>query len=154
MDLEVRALYSTLNFSLCKYLNFKLRKGTSFSKSYDNGLHDFNLLTLPTTTLITITICLTQSKSPVYPSKWFHSMWLNFIRRLCTLLRVRFYMSNLIHFLKNKWVGMLKKGGAMCPSPLPKDRTPHGWISCIVCCARTGAKGRAVLIVKRMTCVG
>ena len=68
---------------------------------------------------------------------------------------LRFHVPVQVHFLKKKWVGRWEKGSAMCPSPIhPRTGTPHGWVSRIVRCSRTGAKGRAVLTVKRRTCAG
>ena len=38
------------------------------------------------------------------------------------------------------------------PIPLAQGLVPHGWVSHILCCARTGAEGPVVLTVTRMTC--
>ena len=62
-------------------------------------------------------------------------------------------MPVLVYFLKNKRVGGWEKGGAMCPSPLtqgpvtPMDGCPTLYVV-------HGAKGQAVLMVKRRTCAG
>ena len=57
--------------------------------------------------------------------------------------RAKFHVPVLVCFFQNKWVGRWKAGGAMC--------TPHGWVSHILCCAKTGAKGPVVLTVTRRT---
>ena len=70
------------------------------------------------------------------------------------LLRARFHVSVMVHLKINKWVEGWKKGGDLCPSPLPKDRYPT-WMGVphhMLC--KNGAKGLAVLMVKRRTCTG
>ena len=56
-------------------------------------------------------------------------------------------------FLINGWAG--DKRVVSCAHPYhPGSGTPHRWVSHILRCARTGAKGQAVLTVMRRTCAG
>lgn len=69
-------------------------------------------------------------------------------------LRARSHIPALVHSLKNKWVDEWKKVVSCAHPPQLRTGIPHGWVFRIMYCARTGAKGLAVLTVRRRTCVG
>ena len=63
------------------------------------------------------------------------------------------YRSRHLFLQINGWAG--EKMMVPCAHPShPRTSTPNGWVSHILCCARTGANGRAVLTVTRRTCAG
>ena len=59
--------------------------------------------------------------------------------------------SRSIFFKINGWASENRVVPCAHPSH-PRTGTPHEWVSHILCCARTGAKGPAVLTVTRRTC--
>jgi len=52
-------------------------------------------------------------------------------------------------FFWNEWVGWWKEVVPCAHPSQPRTGTPHGWVSHILCCARTGANERVAMTITK-----